>query len=206
MEWWNMDIWTMLDKDQEMVEDEAVVGSIIDIFDEDEVMFEAGDDVDNSVIKCEEGDPVDMRLLSHGLKFMSSGTITEIDPFHQEEIDIPSLNKNQGNLNCIKQTNNKRQSSKELDNKRTHKCYFPSCNKSYTKSSHLKAHQRVHTGEKPYQCRWAECNLTFARSDELTRHNRKHTGERPFKCCSCERSFARSDHLALHKKRHSTRI
>ena len=33
MEWWNMDIWTMLDKDQEMVEDEAVVGSIIDIFD-----------------------------------------------------------------------------------------------------------------------------------------------------------------------------
>jgi len=236
MELWDMDNWLMLEQDQEIVEEKEVVGSIIDIFDkkglqslfwdeiddsfestvyeelinsfdEDYEMIEVSDDADNSVIKCEEVDPVDMRLLSHGLKFMSSGTITEIDPLNYkdcEELSIPPL---KDNLQCIEQTNKntnyKRQSIKELNIKRTHKCNFPSCSKSYTKSSHLKAHQRIHTGEKPYQCRWADCNLTFARSDELTRHNRKHTGEKPFKCCSCERSFARSDHLALHKKRHS---
>ncbi|XP_058259815.1 transcription factor Sp3 isoform X2 [Hemibagrus wyckioides] len=89
-----------------------------------------------------------------------------------------------------------------MGKKKQHICHIPGCGKVYGKTSHLRAHLRWHSGERPFICSWSYCGKRFTRSDELQRHRRTHTGEKKFVCPQCSKRFMRSDHLAKHIKTH----
>ncbi|XP_028662111.1 transcription factor Sp3a isoform X2 [Erpetoichthys calabaricus] len=92
-----------------------------------------------------------------------------------------------------------------LGKKKQHICHIPGCGKVYGKTSHLRAHLRWHSGERPFVCTWMFCGKRFTRSDELQRHRRTHTGEKKFVCPECSKRFMRSDHLAKHIKTHQNK-
>ena len=83
--------------------------------------------------------------------------------------------------------------------KTSQRCQF--CKKEFKNVSHLRDHERIHTGDRPFKC--DVCGMSFTQSSNLCTHKRTHTGDRPFKCDVCGMSFSHSCTLCVHKRAHT---
>ncbi|XP_068209014.1 transcription factor Sp4-like isoform X2 [Palaemon carinicauda] len=134
----------------------------------------------------------------------TAGQVTQPQVVQQPE-DSPINNSGKSRLRRVACTcpNCKEGDRGGENKKKVHICHIPGCNKMYGKTSHLRAHLRWHSGDRPFACSWLFCNKRFTRSDELQRHKRTHTGEKRFHCPDCQKRFMRSDHLSKHVKTHN---
>ena len=87
---------------------------------------------------------------------------------------------------------------RQEDARKFYSCQF--CDKVFSVLSHVKRHEKIHTGDKSHSCEI--CGRSFTLKGNLSAHMLTHTGERPFSCEICGKKFARLSTLKTHQLVH----
>ncbi|XP_029438371.1 zinc finger protein 408 [Rhinatrema bivittatum] len=77
------------------------------------------------------------------------------------------------------------------------------CGKELKDPHTLRAHERLHTGERPFKCE--QCGKAYPLATKLRRHQKSHLQEKPYRCKQCGLGFALMQSLSRHQQVHKGR-
>ncbi|XP_010880358.2 zinc finger protein 408 isoform X2 [Esox lucius] len=79
----------------------------------------------------------------------------------------------------------------------------PICGKALRDPHTLRAHERLHTGERPHKCEL--CGKAYTMATKLRRHMKSHLEEKPYKCQTCGAGYTLMQSLVRHQLSHKKR-
>ncbi|XP_028649019.2 zinc finger protein 184-like [Erpetoichthys calabaricus] len=76
----------------------------------------------------------------------------------------------------------------------------PICGKALRDPHTLRAHERLHSGDRPYKC--DQCGKSYILATKLRRHLKSHVEGKPYKCSLCGSSYTSMKSLVRHELLH----
>ncbi|KAM5248412.1 zinc finger protein 408 [Ctenodactylus gundi] len=79
----------------------------------------------------------------------------------------------------------------------------PVCGKALRDPHTLRAHERLHSGERPFPC--PQCDRAYTLATKLRRHLKSHLADRPYRCSTCGMGYTLPQSLRRHQLSHQPR-
>uniref|UniRef100_A0A8C4FG18 Zinc finger protein 408 n=1 Tax=Catagonus wagneri TaxID=51154 RepID=A0A8C4FG18_9CETA len=79
----------------------------------------------------------------------------------------------------------------------------PVCGKALRDPHTLRAHERLHSGERPFPC--PQCGRAYTLATKLRRHLKSHLSDKPYRCPTCGMGYTLPQSLKRHQLSHQPR-